>query len=61
MISNNRGPEQFFRLHRKHRVVTETIKAVNIYENFDDSIYDIAAVVNYVKNTFSERFRNAMK
>ena len=50
MISNNRGSEQFFRLHRKYRGVTETIKAGNIYENFDDSIYDISAAVNYAKD-----------
>ena len=49
MISNNRGSEQFFRLHRKNKGITETIKAGNIYENFDDSIYDIAAAVNYAK------------
>lgn len=50
MISNNRGSEQFFRLHRKYRGTTETIKAGNIYENFDDSIYDVAAAVNYAKD-----------
>lgn len=50
MISNNRGSEQFFRLHRKYRGVTETIKAGNIYENFDDSIYDVSAAVNYAKD-----------
>ena len=50
MISNNRGSEQFFRLHRKYRGVTETIKAGNIYENFDGSIYDISAAVNYAKD-----------
>ena len=49
MISNNRGSEQFFRLHRKNKGITETIKAGNIYENFDDSIYDISAAVNYAK------------
>lgn len=50
MISNNRGSEQYFRLHRKNRGVTETLKAGNIYENFDDSIYDVAAAVNYAKD-----------
>lgn len=49
MISNNRGSEQFFRLHRKNKGATETIKAGNIYENFDDSIYDVAAAINYAK------------
>lgn len=49
MISNNRGSEQFFRLHRNNAGVTETIKAGNIYENFDESIYDISAAVNYAK------------
>ncbi len=50
MISNNRGSEQYFRLHRKNRGITETLKAGNIYENFDDSIYDVAAAVNYAKD-----------
>lgn len=50
MISNNRGSEQFFRLHRKNKGISETIKAGNIYENFDDSIYDIEAAVNYAKD-----------
>ena len=50
MISNNRGSEQFFRLHRKNNGVSETIKAGNIYENFDDSIYDVAAAVDYAKD-----------
>ncbi len=50
MISNNRGSEQFFRLHRKNAGITETIKAGNIYENFDESIYDIQAAVNYAKD-----------
>ena len=50
MISNNRGSEQYFRLHRKNRGVTETLKTGNIYENFDDSIYDVAAAVNYAKD-----------
>ena len=50
LISNNRGSEQFFRLHRKNRGVTETIKAGNIYENFDDSIYDVSAAINYAKD-----------
>ena len=36
MICNNRGSEQFYRLHRKIAGVTETIKAGNIYENFDE-------------------------
>lgn len=49
MISNNRGAEQFFRLHRKNKGVNETIKAGNIYENFDDSIYDVQATINYAK------------
>lgn len=50
MISNNRGSEQFFRLHRKNGGVSETLKAGNIYENFDESIYDISAAVNYAKD-----------
>lgn len=49
LISNNRGSEQFFRLHRKNKGITETIKAGNIYENFDESIYDVAAAVGYAK------------
>ena len=49
LISNNRGAEQFFRLHRKQAGTTETIKAGNMYENFDDSIFDIMAAVNYAK------------
>ena len=49
MICNNRGSEQFFRLHRKNAGVTETIKAGNIYENFDESIYDVSSAVNYAK------------
>lgn len=49
MICNNRGSEQFFRLHRNNAGVNETIKAGNIYENFDESIYDISAAVNYAK------------
>jgi len=49
MIANNRGSEQFFRLHRKTAGVTETIKAGNIYENFDESIYDVSAAVNFAK------------
>lgn len=50
LICNNRGSEQFFRLHRKNAGVSETIKAGNIYENFDDSIYDVQAAVNYAKD-----------
>lgn len=50
LISNNRGSEQFFRLHRKNGGITETIKAGNIYENFDDSIYDVSAAINYAKD-----------
>lgn len=50
LISNNRGSEQFFRLHRKNKGITETIKAGNIYENFDDSIYDISAAINFAKD-----------
>ena len=49
MVCNNRGAEQFFRLHRKNNGKNETIKAGNIYENFDESIYDISAMVNYAK------------
>ncbi len=49
LICNNRGSEQFFRLHRNNAGVTETIKAGNIYENFDDSIYDVSAAVCYAK------------
>ena len=49
MICNNRGSEQFFRLHRNNGGISETIKAGNIYENFDESIYDISAAVNYAK------------
>lgn len=49
MISNNRGSEQFFRLHRKNKGQTETIKAGNIYEDFNESIYDVTAAVNYAK------------
>ena len=49
MICNNRGSEQFFRLHRKNNGINETIKAGNIYENFDESIYDVSAAVNYAK------------
>ena len=49
MVCNNRGAEQFFRLHRKVNGKNETIKAGNIYENFDESIYDISAMVNYAK------------
>lgn len=50
MICNNRGSEQFFRLHRNNAGVSETIKAGNIYENFDESIYDVSAAVNYAKD-----------
>lgn len=46
---NNRWSEQFLRLHRKNLWVNEVIKAWNIYENFDESIYDIIAAVNYAK------------
>lgn len=49
MICNNRGSEQFFRLHKNNGGINETIKAGNIYENFDDSIYDVSAAVNYAK------------
>ena len=49
LVCNNRGSEQFFRLHKKINGKNETIKAGNIYENFDESIYDISAVVNYAK------------
>lgn len=49
MIINNRGAEQFLRLHRKKAGETETIKAGNMYENFDESIFDISASVNYAK------------
>lgn len=49
LICNNRGSEQFFRLHRNKLGVSETIKAGNIYENFDESIYDVSAAVNYAK------------
>ncbi len=49
MICNNRGSEQFYRLHRKIAGVTETIKAGNIYENFDESIYDVSSAVDYAK------------
>lgn len=49
MIPNNRGAEQFSRIHRKKTGETETIKAGNIYENFDESLYDISAAVNYAK------------
>ena len=49
MVCNNRGAEQFFRLHKKVGGKNETIKAGNIYENFDESIYDISAMVNYAK------------
>lgn len=49
LISNNRGSEQFFRLHRKNRGISETVKAGNIYENFDESIYDVSAAVEYAK------------
>ena len=48
---NNRWSEQFFRLHKKNSWISETIKAWNIYENFDDSIYDIIAAVNYAKES----------
>lgn len=50
MICNNRGSEQFFRLHRNNAGINETIKAGNIYENFDECIYDISAAVNYAKD-----------
>ena len=46
---NNRWSEQFLRLHRKNSGISEVIKAGNIYENFDESIYDIMAAVNYAK------------
>ena len=46
---NNRWSEQFLRLHRKNLWINEVIKAWNIYENFDESIYDIIAAVNYAK------------
>ena len=49
MVCNNRGSEQFFRLHKKTNGKNETIKAGNIYENFDESIYDVSATVNYAK------------
>lgn len=49
MISNNRGSEQFFKIHRKKSGSSETIKAGNMYENFDESIFDISAAVNYAK------------
>ena len=49
MVCNNRGSEQYFRLHKKNNGQNETIKAGNIYENFDESIYDITAAVNYAK------------
>ncbi|MCI9063085.1 MAG: NUDIX domain-containing protein [Clostridia bacterium] len=49
MISNNRGAEQFARIHRKKSGINETIKAGNMYENFDESIFDISAAVNYAK------------
>lgn len=49
LICNNRGSEQFFRLHRNNAGITETIKAGNIYENFDDSIYDVSAAICYAK------------
>lgn len=49
IVCNNRGSEQFYRLHKKINGKNETIKAGNMYENFDDSIYDISAVVNYAK------------
>lgn len=50
MICNNRGSEQFFRLHRNNAGINETIKVGNIYENFDESIYDVSAAVNYAKD-----------
>lgn len=49
MIANNRGAEQFSRLHRKKAGETETIKAGNMYENFDESVFDVEAAVNYAK------------
>ena len=49
MVCNNRGSEQFFRLHKKVDGHNETIKAGNMYENFDESIYDISGAVNYAK------------
>ncbi len=49
MICNNRGSEQFYRLHRNIAGVNETIQAGNMYENFDESIYDVSAAVNYAK------------
>ena len=50
MVCNNRGAEQFFRLHRNNAGVNEVIKAGNIYENFDESIFDIQAQVDMAKN-----------
>lgn len=46
---NNRWSEQFLRLHRKNSWISEVIKAGNIYENFDESIYDLIAAINYAK------------
>lgn len=49
MVCNNRGSEQYFRLHKKVNGKNETFRAGNIYENFDESIYDISAAVSYAK------------
>lgn len=49
MVVNNRGSEQSTRIHRTLNGQSEVIKGGTIYENFDESIYDIEAAVQYAK------------
>ena len=49
MIVNNRGSEVSTRIHRTLNGESKVFKGGNIYENFDESLFDVEAAVQYAK------------
>lgn len=61
MLSNNRGSEQFFRLHRKNRDITKPLnykRYISIIAGSNEHVYK-GRNISYVQKRLSERFKNA--
>ena len=48
--ANNRGSEQFTRFYKVSNQVSTAYKGGAIYENFDESLFDVSAAVDFVKD-----------
>lgn len=50
MVVNNRGSEQSTRIYKNVDGISKAFKGGTIYENFDESIFDVEAAVQYAKD-----------